>query len=211
MSQNIKNIKFYIPLYEIEKKNSSTAQNINNNLNSNNNNNSISTRIESNSKQNTDRNQEIHLKILSSKNILLLNTNENLNNNNNNTNITETNNNNNNNNNNYHKEKINKNLVLTEHKKIYSQRSNSENKFIVIPKNISEEEEIKRLDRFGQPITKKNKKNFKICFKDEIDGGQLEDIVLIQSIKSFNYVKGMPSEKEIFKKNKTCCSSCIIF
>ena len=234
MSDNIKSIKFHLPLNEIEK--SKPTPNFNNlNLtinNSNNNNNSQSTRIESNSKQNTERNQDLQSRNIN-KNILTLNNNENtsnfyisktneninnninnINNNNINNNISNNNNNNNNenNNNNNNKEKIKKNINLLEHKKTYHRHYDNENKFIVIPKvNNNELDENKRFDRFGQQITKKNKKNIKVTFKDEILNEPLEEIEYIQSIKSFNYVKGMPSEREVFGKNKICCSSCIIF
>ena len=231
MSDNIKSIKFHLPLNEIEK--SKPTPNFNNlNLtinNSNNNNNSQSTRIESNSKQNTERNQDFQSRNIN-KNILTLNNNENtsnfyisktneninnnsnnINNNNINNNISNNNNNNNENNNN-NKEKIKKNINLLEHKKTYHRHYDNENKFIVIPKvNNNELDENKRFDRFGQQITKKNKKNIKVTFKDEILNEPLEEIEFIQSIKSFNYVKGMPSEREVFGKNKICCSSCIIF
>jgi len=232
MSDNIKSIKFHLPLNEIEK--SKPTPNFNNlNLtinNSNNNNNSQSTRIESNSKQNTERNQDFQSRNIN-KNILTLNNNENtsnfyisktneninnnsnnINNNNINNNISNNNNNNENNNNNNNKEKIKKNINLLEHKKTYHRHYDNENKFIVIPKvNNNELDENKRFDRFGQQITKKNKKNIKVTFKDEILNEPLEEIEYIQSIKSFNYVKGMPSEREVFGKNKICCSSCIIF
>ena len=232
MSDNIKSIKFHLPLNEIEK--SKPTPNFNNlNLtinNSNNNNNSQSTRIESNSKQNTERNQDFQSRNIN-KNILTLNNNENtsnfyisktneninnnsnnINNNNINNNISNNNNNNNNENNNNNKEKIKKNINLLEHKKTYHRHYDNENKFIVIPKvNNNELDENKRFDRFGQQITKKNKKNIKVTFKDEILNEPLEEIEYIQSIKSFNYVKGMPSEREVFGKNKICCSSCIIF
>ena len=203
MSDNIKSIKFHLPLNEIEK--SKPTPNFNNlNLtinNSNNNNNSQSTRIESNSKQNTERNQDFQSRNIN-KNILTLNINENPSN----FYISKTNENNNN------KEKIKKNINLLEHKKTYHRHYDNENKFIVIPKvNNNELDENKRFDRFGQQITKKNKKNIKVTFKDEILNEPLEEIEYIQSIKSFNYVKGMPSEREVFGKNKICCSSCIIF
>ena len=223
MSDNIKSIKFHLPLNEIEK--SKPTPNFNNlNLtinNSNNNNNSQSTRIESNSKQNTERNQDFQSRNIN-KNILTLNINENPsnfyisktneNNNNKSNNSNNNNNNDNNNNNNNNKEKIKKNINLLEHKKTYHRHYDNENKFIVIPKvNNNELDENKRFDRFGQQITKKNKKNIKVTFKDEILNEPLEEIEYIQSIKSFNYVKGMPSEREVFGKNKICCSSCIIF
>ena len=78
---------------------------------------------------------------------------------------------------------------------------------------IKEEPKKKeRTDKFGNIINKKNKKNIKVTFSDEIDNNKLVSEIQIESFKKYNLILGLPKgdyyDGENRKQNEYCC--CII-
>ena len=71
----------------------------------------------------------------------------------------------------------------------------------------------KRTDAYGTLINHKNKRNVKVTFKDKIeDSGSLTQIINVESFKKYNYMENYSnlSEREAFKKERSCCSCFII-
>lgn len=66
-----------------------------------------------------------------------------------------------------------------------------------------------RKDYFGTVINKKNKKNVKLVFIDEISDQPLIEDVPIESIKEFNIIP-FPGGKDYYVKENLCCS-CFVF
>lgn len=67
-----------------------------------------------------------------------------------------------------------------------------------------------RKDYFGTVINKKNKKNVKLVFIDEISDQPLIEDVPIESIKEFNIVPFAEGGKDCYVKENLCCS-CFVF
>ena len=61
---------------------------------------------------------------------------------------------------------------------------------------------LKRTDAFGNEITKKGNKNYKVSFIDEISREKIAEVILIEN--SF-------SKSNISHKEECKCSSCLIF
>ena len=69
-----------------------------------------------------------------------------------------------------------------------------------------------RTDRNGTTINKTNKKKVKVTFIDEIENKPLVQIIDIQNLKQINYlINEILNEKEVNKKRKVTCCSCLIF
>lgn len=67
-----------------------------------------------------------------------------------------------------------------------------------------------RTDIYGNIINKKNKKKVKVSFADKDNNKPLVNVVEIKSYKNFNYIEGMPKEREV-KKVDTLCVCCSVF
>ena len=69
-----------------------------------------------------------------------------------------------------------------------------------------------RTDRNGTTINKTNKKKVKVTFIDEIENKPLVQIIDIQNLKQINYlINEILNGKEVYKKRKVTCCSCLIF
>lgn len=67
-----------------------------------------------------------------------------------------------------------------------------------------------RTDIYGNIINKQNKKKVKVSFIDNALNKPLAEVIEIQSYKNFNYIEGMPKEREV-KKVDTLCVCCSVF
>ena len=67
-----------------------------------------------------------------------------------------------------------------------------------------------RTDIYGNIINKKNKKKVKVSFADKVNNKPLVNVIEIKSYKNFNYIEGMPKEREV-KKVDTLCVCCSVF
>lgn len=77
-----------------------------------------------------------------------------------------------------------------------------------IPEKTKNGQKIRK-DYFGTVINKKNKKNVKLVFIDEISDQPLIEDVPIESIKEFNIIP-FPGGKDCYVKENLCCS-CFVF
>ena len=98
--------------------------------------------------------------------------------------------------------------------KLVEKETKNKNKKEIVSTNKKEEKEIspfkkERRDIFGNIISKKNKRNVKVSFVDLTTSQPLVDVVDIESFKKYNYIIGMPKEKQIEKHVK--CQCCTIF
>ena len=78
---------------------------------------------------------------------------------------------------------------------------------------IQEPQKKERKDVFGTIINKKNKKNVKVTFNDEIGDNNLVTEIEIESFKKYNLILGMPKGDYYGGENKKNaeCRCCIIF
>ena len=67
-----------------------------------------------------------------------------------------------------------------------------------------------RTDIYGNIINKQNKKKVKVSFLDKVHNKPLVNVIEIKSYKKFNYIEGMPKEREVNKVD-TRCVCCLIF
>jgi hypothetical protein len=67
-----------------------------------------------------------------------------------------------------------------------------------------------RTDIYGNVINKKNKRKVKVSFVDKVYNKPLVNVIEIKSYKNFNYIEGMPKEREVNKAD-TRCVCCSIF
>jgi hypothetical protein len=67
-----------------------------------------------------------------------------------------------------------------------------------------------RTDIYGNIINKQNKKKVKVSFVDKVHNKPLVNVIEIKSYKKFNYIEGMPKEREVNKVD-TRCVCCLIF
>ena len=77
----------------------------------------------------------------------------------------------------------------------------------------NDEVNSKRTDAYGTLINHKNKRNVKVTFKDKVEEKQpLIEVIDIESYKKYNFMENISnlSEREAFKKERSCCSCFII-
>ena len=67
-----------------------------------------------------------------------------------------------------------------------------------------------RTDIYGNIINKQNKRKVKVSFIDKAYNQPLVNVIEIKSYKNYNYIEGLPKEREV-KKVDTLCVCCSVF